>query len=64
MEELSIEEMTLLRGGAKNVAVDKNNFALAVDATVDIGSANRSGGIGDVDQFAEALAGNQTVYQS
>ncbi len=64
MEELSIEEMTSLRGGAKNVAIDNYNLAVAVDATLDIRSANRSGGIGFVDQEALAEAGNQFVSQS
>jgi len=65
MEELNIEEMTTLRGGFResnrSVIIARDNEAIAVNANVFLRSANRSGGIGSITQFAEANAGNQNV---
>jgi hypothetical protein len=63
MENLSIEEMEATRGGFLNHSLNGNkvtvgNTAVAVNASVITGSANRSGGIGEIDQDADANAGN------
>jgi hypothetical protein len=65
MKELSIEEMTSLRGGFHDrnraTVIARDNTAIAVPVNVVIGSANRSGGLGGVTQAASANAGNQSV---
>lgn len=65
MKELSIEEMTALRGGFKNksvaVVVSKYNEAESSASSRISHSANDSGGIGAVMQAATASAGNQAV---
>jgi hypothetical protein len=60
MKELSIEDMTSLRGGFldrnRATVIAKDNTAVAVN--VALRSGNRSGG---VTQIADAAAGNQHV---
>ncbi len=69
MKELSTEEMTSLRGGTpmdnSTTALSFGNVALAIpiDITVLSGNAFGSGaqgGIGEVLQIAEAIAGTQS----
>jgi hypothetical protein len=65
MKELSIEEMSALRGGFLNFnrasVVAAGNTATSLNVAAIVGSANRSGGIGAVEQEAQANAGNQEV---
>jgi hypothetical protein len=65
MEELSIEEMTSMRGGFRDrnraTVIARDNTAIAIPVNVVLHSANHSGGLGGVTQFATANAGNQDV---
>ena len=65
MKDLSIEEMASVGGGFakfnKATVVAKDNSAFSMNVASFDGTANRSGGIGEVYQSAEANAGNQHV---
>lgn len=66
MQELSIEEMTSLRGGANKAYVFSfGNVAIAIPINVEVLSNNSSSGSkpgsGNVFQTAEAIAGTQSV---